>query len=121
MNIRFISYSGEYPNLCSGVLTVFIDDIEYKFGHNYLNHHYNAEEDKWYFANEDPNKPNYPAFWSSGGNVWFSGDWDAHVESGPWYYTGDLDEYPEFTEEIIEKLMEVFNNNVEYGCCGGCI
>ena len=33
MNIKFISYTGKWPNLCSGVLTVEIDGKEYKFGH----------------------------------------------------------------------------------------
>ena len=31
--IKFISYTGKYPNLCSGVFTVEIDGKEYKFGH----------------------------------------------------------------------------------------
>ena len=29
--VKFISYTGEYPNLCSGVLTLEIDGKEYKF------------------------------------------------------------------------------------------
>ena len=32
--IKFISYTGKYPNLCSGVLTVEINGKEYKFGHD---------------------------------------------------------------------------------------
>ena len=30
--VKFISYTGEYPNLCSGVLTLEIDGVQYKFG-----------------------------------------------------------------------------------------
>lgn len=37
--IEFVDYNGEYPTLCSGVLTVLIDGKEYKFGHNYDNYH----------------------------------------------------------------------------------
>lgn len=31
--MRFISYTGDYPNLCSGVLTLEIDGKEYNFDH----------------------------------------------------------------------------------------
>ena len=31
--ITFINYTGKWPNLCSGVLTVEIDCKEIKFGH----------------------------------------------------------------------------------------
>ena len=41
--VKFISYTGEYPNLCSGVLTLEIDGKEYKFGHNFLTYHYDKK------------------------------------------------------------------------------
>ena len=53
--VKFISYTGEYPNLCSGVLTLEIDGVQYKFGHNFMEHHYDkdgngyyADEENWY-------------------------------------------------------------------------
>lgn len=76
---------------------------------------------KGVFTDENPDKPNYPEFWSSGGSVYHDGDWNFTVESGPWKYNGDLDEYNEFTPELIKELLEVFNSNVTEGCCGGCI
>ena len=33
--VEFVSYTGEYPNLCRGVLTLCIDGEEVRFGHNY--------------------------------------------------------------------------------------
>ena len=36
-HVKFISYTGEYPNLCKGVLTLEIDGVEYTFGYNYRN------------------------------------------------------------------------------------
>lgn len=32
-NIKFISYTGEYPNLCRGVLTLKIDGKILRFGY----------------------------------------------------------------------------------------
>lgn len=32
MKIEFVSYDGEYPNLCSGVFTVKLDGVETSFG-----------------------------------------------------------------------------------------
>ena len=34
-NVKFVSYDGRFPNLCSGSLVLEIDDKEYKFGDNY--------------------------------------------------------------------------------------
>jgi len=117
--IEFIDYSGKYPNLCGGILTILIDGEKYKFGHNFSNYH--KVDDKWVFTDEDPDKPNYPEFWTSGGRVSFDKDWNAEIESGPWEYNGYLDSYKEFTPELINELMMIFNSNVSYGCCGGCI
>lgn len=119
--IAFVSYDGEYPNLCSGVLILKIDGIEYKFGHHYMNHHYIPSEKRWGFTDEPQEKPNYPGFWISGGNILCNEDYDYDIEYGPWKYNGDLDEYEEFTPEMIEEFMKLFNSNVQEGCCGGCI
>ena len=34
-HVEFISYTGRYPNLCSGILTLRIDGKEVTFGYNY--------------------------------------------------------------------------------------
>lgn len=101
MKIEFISYSGEWPSLCLGTAIYNIDGKEVKFGH--------MEENS--------------SFWRSGGHVWFDGDddWNGEwvVESGKWelddFYLKD--EYKPYAEELID----LFNENVPYGCCGGCI
>ena len=102
MNIDFISYDGTYPNLCRGTLVLEIDGKTYTFGgYNY------------------DNVTSFPRFWSSGGSVWFTPDWDANVSSGRWIINED--ELPDFLKPYSEQLSDIFNEFVDYGCCGGCI
>lgn len=104
-NVEFISYTGKYPNLCRGVLTLKINGEEVKFGHDYDNYDYETGEFK---------DNNYDSFWSSGGGITRNGqswcdEWDTDYNEIP-------DEYKKYAEEI----DDVFNYNVGWGCCGGC-
>lgn len=94
--IEFVSYDGKWPALCCGILILMIDDKKCIF-ENIL---------------------------SSSGSVLFSSDYKdehfekARIETGPW----KIHEYPEdFTEEDKKNMLKVVNDNVAYGCCGGCI
>lgn len=91
-NIKFISYDGRYPNLCSGTLVLNIDGEDVKF-------------------------PRYCL--SSGGYVCFDGDWNADVGYGPW----SIDEWaiPEKYKHLQLEILEVINENIPWGCCGGCV
>ena len=94
--IKFISYTGKYPNLCSGVLTVDIDGKIVEFGSNF---------DK---------------FWTSGGCCGFTDDYDDYAETGKWEFSYNDDKViPNWIDK--EELLKVFNENVEFGCCGGCL
>lgn len=100
--VKFVSYTGRYPNLCSGVLTLLIEGKEVRFGHNYMIY------DSW------KTDGNYDAFWSSGGGLdsnycAYKGEWEIDVEKLP-------EEYKKYATEI----DEIFNSEVPYGCCGGC-
>ena len=100
--IRFISYTGAFPNLCSGVLTLEIDGTPVSFGHSYMKP-----------------EPDYQAFWHSGGCCTFGGNGDEIVERAPWkIFKEDL---PTQYQEYAEIITELFNKNVPHGCCGGCI
>ncbi len=87
-----ISYDGKWPNLCSGRLVVSIDGKEWDFGDHVLN---------------------------SGGaaGVDFS-TYDEFCYSGPW----SIDTWPHgFPEELKHAVVSAVNEQVEHGCCGGCI
>jgi hypothetical protein len=116
--VKFVSYTGEYPNLCRGVLTLEIDGVQYKFGHEFSNYHFD-ENCNGYFSDEDPEHPNFDSFWSPGGSVTHDSDWNFDVDHGEWEI--DVQEIPEQFRELAAEIDAVFNENVEYGCCGGCI
>lgn len=89
--LEFVSYDGAYPNLCYGVLCVKVDDDEVTFDRYSL---------------------------SSGGGIWSEEENDYCPVEGPW----SVNEWPEgFPEELKAELVELINNNVPLGCCGGCI
>lgn len=85
--VEFVSYTGEYPCLCHGVLTLRINGKEVQFADVH-----------------------------SGGDVYFDEQWNGYVIKGPWIVGIPL-EYAEYKDEINQCM----NDNVPYGCCGGCI
>lgn len=93
-HVKFISYTGKYPCLCCGILTLEIDGKRVQFG---------------YGASNNP-------FWTSGGGLnpnyegIYQGEWQINV-----------DRIPEEYRKYVREIDEVFNENVEWGCCGGCI
>ena len=123
MNIEFVSYNGEFPNLCSGTFVVKIDGEIVKFGHDCLSWVTTQDENgNWsgYYAGEE-NDPHYDSFWSSGGCCYFNDDYsESFVDSGEWVLDG-WNALPEKYKSIQDELIEVFNENVPWGCCGGCI
>ena len=53
---------------------------------------------------------------NSGGSVWFDEDWCEHVCGGAWTV-----EVPEEYEHLHKEIEECVNENVPWGCCGGCV
>ena len=115
--VKFISYDGEYPNLCRGGLVLEIDGKLYKFGHHYMKFHFD-DSGNGYYEDEDPGNPNFDSFWSSGGSVEADEDWNWDIRSGEWEI--DVTEIPEQFRDLADEIDTVFNENVESGCCGGC-
>ena len=89
--MEFISYTGRYPTLCSGTLVIRVGDKHYHLDH----------------------------VLRSGGSIHdpVTGDYDA-VE-GDWLI--DEDDLPEELRSYVDDITRLVNDNVEHGCCGGCI
>lgn len=88
--VEFVEYTGRFPNLCNGVLTVRIDGEVVKFGHNYDFENIEHSEDWVMRFRDEIGCPNEEAFWTSGGSVWFDNDWDAHIETDEWVIREDM-------------------------------
>lgn len=93
--VEFVSYDGEYPCLCMGTLVLKIDGKIY-----------------------DNIKI------SSGGWCGFDEDYIDKVEEGPWiisYNSIDDDEELKLVKSLEKEITEVVNENIPWGCCGGCL
>lgn len=97
-HVSFVSYSGDYPNLCTGLLVLLVDGVEYKFNPYIVK----------------PTGGYYPSFWSSGGGL----DGDYCPYQAPWNI--DVSDLPEEIRKYALEIDEIFNANVPHGCCGGC-
>lgn len=89
--VKFISYDGRYPNLCSGELVLEVNGKVYKW-------------------------ERYSGFMRSGGglNPNYEGSWQ-----GEWKV--DYSQIPDEIKEYANEIDECINDNVQHGCCGGCI
>ena len=89
--VKFIDYTGRWPNLCSGTLTLETEGEVVRFS---------SERDT--------------RFWYSGGSCC-----GFNVTREPWII--DRDDIPEKYRKYYYEIVHVFNENVEWGCCGGCV
>jgi hypothetical protein len=106
--IEFISYDGKYPNLCRGKLVVKIDDKKISFG-----------KTTRLYSNDKP--ADYPRFWCSGGTIRYKMDSDdSYATQSKWEFIGNESDYPPNIWKLLPDILEIMNENVEYGCCGGC-
>lgn len=97
-HVEFVKYTGKYPNLCSGILTLIIDGKKEVFGNTYK-----------------PEKGMHPKFWSPCGGEPLD---DPHSKNE---WAVDVRLLPEQFRKYAAEIDSVFNENVEYGHCGGCM
>ena len=73
--VKFVSYDGRYPNLCSGTLVLEVDGKKRELSHVLC----------------------------SGGSAGFDGNWNEFVTSGPWSVNlpEDLEPYRKEIEELV--------------------
>jgi hypothetical protein len=89
--LKFVSYDGEYPNLCSGTLILNIDGKNITFPEDCL---------------------------LSGGSVSFTDDWDEIVTVDEWSISEFPENFP---VELQQEAIDIINKNIHFGCCGGCV
>lgn len=94
-HVEFVKYTGKWPNLCRGILTLKIDGREVRFGYSY------------------DGSVDHDRFWRSGGECSMR-----TIQHGEWII--DVNAIPEQYRGYAAEIDEVFNQNVERGCCGGC-
>ena len=98
-HITFVSYTGAWPSLCCGILTLVIDGETVSFG-----------------PSTSVEKPMYGRFWRSGGYTnWATGE---VVERG-WCVCAD--ELPDQYRAYADEIQDVMDANIPHGCCGGCL
>lgn len=109
--VEFVKYTGDWPCYCGGTLHVKIDGKNIAFG--------GSNKGKTTLKGKSVIK--YPQFWKSSGWVKFYDDWEEDVGEGPWIIRGNIEEYPEDMQRLLPELIRIFNENVPWGCCGGCV
>lgn len=94
-NIEFVSYDGKWPCLCLGTLVLEIDGVKHSLKGGLC----------------------------SGGTCWIDDDYNEHVTEGEWDIDFDYEDWLalNLTDEEKQYIVRLFNENVENGCCGGCI
>ena len=108
--VKFIEYTGRWPNLCRGILTLEIDDQIVIFNDSYEKHNKIIDGIEY-----------YDSFWSSGGSCGFYNDYsESYVNCDEWEFE-DIRYFPKKYQKYYDEICELFNENVDYGCCGGCL
>jgi hypothetical protein len=90
-SLKFVSYNGKYPNLCSGTLTIRLNGKRISM-ENAL---------------------------ASGGKCRITADYEEHVTMGDWEVIEH--KLPTSARPYITEITALVNEKVPRGCCGGCI
>lgn len=72
---------------------------------------------KTFIVDADSEEVEFPKYcMRSGGSVWFDDEWHEYVATGEWSV-----KVPEQYADIKNEIERCVNENVEWGCCGGCV
>lgn len=117
-NIEFISYDGKYPTLCSGMLILRVQGRLYALCSwpEYMNKQYQRNRN---CILSDPNitKVYNVGFLSGGSTDWTAEFYEEKITHGEW----EIDGLPPSLEIFHKQIVDLLNENVEQGCCGGCL
>ena len=127
--IEFVSYEGKFPNLCEGLLVVRIDGRLYAFSPYYDSmyrtfwNRFNRTE-----ALEDDSITKVSGFYlRSGGYIdWGEDGENPKIVKRKWIIDDKAMKLENGVRFILSgeqksELEKVINQNIELGCCGGCV
>lgn len=106
--IEFISYDGDFPNLCRGTLVICVKEYAEDFNSCVEKNHMGYKE---YHLKD---------VLVSGGSCGFKNDYtEDYCYQGAW----DVNEYnlPDELKPFKKQIKKLVNENVPLGCCGGCL
>lgn len=92
-DIEFIEYTGEYPNLCSGVLKIKVNGTYYEL--------YNILD--------------------STGTCYIDSNGVEQITKGEWKWRTWNTKFPIELIPYKKDILKIVNSKVPYGCCGGCL
>lgn len=127
--IEFVSYEGKFPNLCEGLLVVRIDGRLYAFNPYYDSmyrsfwNRFNRTE-----SLEDDSITKVSGFYlRSGGYIdWGEDGENPKIVKRKWIIDDKAMKLENGVRFILSgeqksELEKVINQNIEFGCCGGCV
>lgn len=114
--IEFVSYDGEWPNLCRGTLIIRVKEYVEDFSCDEAEDFESSIEEK----HAEFKEYEFKNILRTGGSCDFSDDYrQSHIDQEPWWiYKSDL---PDELKPYKKKIEEVINENIPWGCCGGCL
>ena len=128
--IEFVSYEGKFPNLCEGLLVVRIDGRLYAFSPYSDRSMYRgfwSRDNRTEILEDDSITKVFGFYLKSGGRI----DWGEDGESpkivkGKWIIDDKSMKLENGVRFILSgeqksELEKVINQNIEFGCCGGCV
>lgn len=108
--VKFVSYTGRYPSLCLGILTLEIDGEKYIFGHKSVFEKKTVKEDESTLLK---------CFWNSGGQCGYDEKKGVeYLKKGAWRV--EVNNLPKNLRPYASQIEKTLNDNIPQGCCGGC-
>ena len=128
--IEFVSYDGEFPTLCSGLLVVRIDGRMYALGpysDRSLYRGFWSRYNRTEILEDDRIIKVFGFYLESGGRIdWGDDEESPEIVQGEWTIDDETMKLENGVRFILSgeqksELEKVINQNIEFGCCGGCV
>ena len=122
--VEFVEYTGKYPQLCRGILVLRINGKEYVFNGKredgkLVPFYFGWDNTPSDFVNGKLKPGYYKRFWETEGSIEKDENGDLYSVRNGW--TVDACKLPQELRSYAQEIEELFNFNVAWGCCGGCI